>query len=157
MLHFHLRPSTEHTVHEAELVGILLGLHLLRTEKKKGKVQAMLGVDNQAAIKAFDSELRNLGHHLAREALRTAAQMNKKCKKSDEHKLTIRWTAGHKGLEGNEIADREAKEAAKGMILDTKQLPTYLRKHLLINLAGLKVAHNAKLKNEWQEAWKHLE
>ena len=68
-LHFHLGPSTEHTVHEAELVGILLGLHLLRTEKKKGNAQVMIGMDNQAAIKVFDSELRNPGHHLAHEAL----------------------------------------------------------------------------------------
>ena len=68
-LHCHLRPGTEHTVHEAELVGILLGLHLLGTEKKTGGTQAMIGVDNQAAIKAFDSDLRNPGHHLAREAL----------------------------------------------------------------------------------------
>jgi len=63
-LRLHLGPETEHTVHEAELVGILLGLHILSTEKKNGKL-AMIGMDNQAAIKAFDSELRNPGHHLA--------------------------------------------------------------------------------------------
>ena len=155
-LHFHLGPDTEHTVHEAELVGIILGLHLLGTEKKKGRAQAMVGMDNQAAIKAFDSEFRNPGHHLAREALRAATHLKKKSKKS-EHKLTIRWTAGHEGLEGNELADREAKEAAKGKASDTKQLPPYLRKPLLINPAALKAAHNAKLKKEWQEDWKKSE
>jgi hypothetical protein len=35
-LRFHLGPESEHTVHEAELVGILLGLHILSTEKKAG-------------------------------------------------------------------------------------------------------------------------
>jgi hypothetical protein len=68
-LHCHLGPGTEHMVHEAELIGILLGLHLLGTEKKTGGTQAMIGVDNQAAIKAFDSDLRNPGHHLTRKAL----------------------------------------------------------------------------------------
>jgi hypothetical protein len=63
-LRFHLSPKAEHTVHEAELVGIILGLHILNTEKKSRK-PAMIGMDNQAAIKAFDSELRNPGHHLA--------------------------------------------------------------------------------------------
>jgi len=82
--------------------------------------------------------------------------MKKKSRKSG-HKLTIRWTAGHEGLEGNELADREAKEAVKETTSDTKQLPPYLRKPLLINPAALKVAHNTKLKTEWKEDWKKSE
>jgi ribonuclease HI len=146
MLHYYLGPDAEHTVHEAELVGILLGIHLLSMEKK-GKMTTMLGVDNQVAIKAFESQLRKPGHHLARKALQIAIQIKKKRKKNN-HMLTIRWTAGHEGLEGNELADREAKEAAKGSSSDTKQLPSYLRRPLLINPAALKMAHNAKLKKE---------
>jgi ribonuclease HI len=69
-LHYHLEPDTEHTAHEAELTGILLGMDLLRIEK--GGVPAAIGVDDQAAIRAFDSELRSPGHHLARETLRLA-------------------------------------------------------------------------------------
>ena len=34
-LHLHLGPESEHTVHEAELVGILLGLQLIYIEKKQ--------------------------------------------------------------------------------------------------------------------------
>ena len=33
ILHFHLGPKAEHTVHEVELVGLLLALHLIGTEK----------------------------------------------------------------------------------------------------------------------------
>ena len=33
-LHFHLGLESEHTVHEAELVGILLGLHLISAERR---------------------------------------------------------------------------------------------------------------------------
>jgi hypothetical protein len=77
MLRYHLGPKSEHKVHEAELVGILLGLHILSTEKKNG-TPAMLGMDNQAAIKAFNSELRNPGHHLAHKALCIAECLKKK-------------------------------------------------------------------------------
>jgi hypothetical protein len=68
-------------VHKAELVGILLGLHILST-KKKNRKPASIDVDNQAVIKAFDLELRNPGHHLAQEALRMAKCLKKKRRKS---------------------------------------------------------------------------
>jgi len=68
MLHLHLGREAEHTVHEAELVGLLLALHLINTEKSNNTT-CMIVVDNQATLKVFDSELRKPGHHLAREAL----------------------------------------------------------------------------------------
>jgi ribonuclease HI len=68
MLLYHLGQDLEHTVHEAELTGILLGLHLLKTEKDP-RIPVLVGVDNQAAIKAFDSELRSPGHHIMCEIL----------------------------------------------------------------------------------------
>ena len=152
---FHLGKEKKHTVHEAELVGILLGLHLISTEKRGGTTFA-LGCDNQAAIKAFHSNLRNPGHHLAREALRTAHQIQNSKKKTN-YALTIRWTAGHEGIEGNEIADREAKKAAEGHTSDTKLLPPYLRETLLTNPSAVKRAYNDHLKNSWVNAWRQME
>jgi len=64
VLHIHLGPESEHTVHEAELAGMLLGMHLIST-KKQGNTTFAIGVDNQAAIRAFDSMMRRPGHHLA--------------------------------------------------------------------------------------------
>jgi len=93
VLHFYLGRESEHTVHEAELVGILLAMHLIHTEKRNNAT-CMIAVDNQAALKAFDSELRKPGHHLAREALRIANQLQKH-KNKRKYKLTLRWTAGH--------------------------------------------------------------
>jgi len=89
-LHFHLRSEDKHTVHEAELVGILLGLHLISMERRNSTTFA-LGSDNQAAIKAFQSNLRSPGHHLAREALRLAHQIQHRKRKTN-YTLTIRWT-----------------------------------------------------------------
>ncbi len=62
--------------------------------------------------------------------------------------------AGHKGLEGNELADREAKEAAKGHTSDSKILPPYLRKPLLMNSTAIKAAHKEELKNVWRQDWR---
>jgi hypothetical protein len=89
-LHYDLRSDKEHTVHEAESVGILLGLHILSSRKSK-KSSATIGVDNQAAIKAFTLDLRNPGHHLMREALRIASKISKERKKGgkNKHALTV--------------------------------------------------------------------
>ena len=90
-LHYHLSLDMEHTVHEAEMVGLLLGLHMLNTGTCR-KTATMIRVDNQAAIKALISDLRSPGHHLAREALQVATNISKAKKKSGNKKamLTIR-------------------------------------------------------------------
>jgi len=154
-LHYHLGPEVEHTVHEAELVGLLLALHLIGTERR-GATSCSVAVDNQAALKAFDSELRNPGHHLAREILQLANRVQKRRSKR-KYLLTLRWTAGHIGIPGNEKADCEAKKAASGLSSINELLPPYLRKPLLINpSAGLR-ANNDALNKEWSRDWRKTE
>ena len=75
-LHLHLGSKKEHTVHEAELVGILLAMQLISTEKH-GSTSYAIAVDNQVAIQSFHLELRNPGHHLSREIIRIANQVQK--------------------------------------------------------------------------------
>ena len=68
ILHCHLGPEAKHTVHKAKLVSMLLAIHLISMEKCNA-MSCSIAVDNQAALKAFSSDLRSPGHHLAREFL----------------------------------------------------------------------------------------
>ena len=49
VLHYHLGPSSDHTVYEAELVGTLLALELLRTEPRLS-MKTSVALDNAAMI-----------------------------------------------------------------------------------------------------------
>ena len=155
MLHLHVGPEMEHTVYEAELVGILLGMHLVGLEKY-GSTSFVMGMDNQAVIKAFLSTLRNLGHHLAREILWMANQIQKRRQKGDS-KLTIQWTARHEGIAGNKQVDHKAKRATEGLISEKKTLLPYLRKPLLINPAAVKCAHHKSLMKKWKRSCQRAE
>ena len=86
-LHFHLGSESEHTVYEAELVGLVLALHLINGQRKRHKTMA-IGIDNQAMLRAFHSDLRRPGHHLTREALHIANKA-KKLKGATNYNLTL--------------------------------------------------------------------
>jgi hypothetical protein len=68
--------------------------------------------------------------------------------------LTLRWTAGHTGIIGNERADTEAKAAAAGTTTDKSLLPSFLRRKLTINPAALKRKHNKTIKEQWKAKWR---
>jgi hypothetical protein len=75
-LHYHLGLDSEHTVYKAELVGLILGLYLIKQEGTRGKCMA-IRIDNQAVLKVFQSDLRNPGYHLVRKALYMASMTQK--------------------------------------------------------------------------------
>jgi hypothetical protein len=120
-------------------------------EKRSGTT-CSIAVDNQAMLKAFNSDLRKPGHHLAREALHLANQMQKR-KGKHKYKLTLRWSAGHVGIAGNEKADLEAKKVASKHSSQVSLLPPYLRKPLFSNPSALRRDHSDKLKKDWSTKW----
>lgn len=115
ILRVYIDMTEEHTVIEAESVGLILGLYLIAMEKRS-QIKCIIGLDNQAIIKALYTDLTNPGHHLTAEVLKIAEHLIK-CSKSARYKLTIR---------DNEKADREAKHAAYGLTSDRKDLPKYI-------------------------------
>lgn len=148
---YHLGSAEHHTVYKAELVGILMGLYLLKTEHK-GKVKCILNIDNHAALKAVSSNMTKPGQHITAKIHQAVKQL-KACRNNSHFKLTFRWSAGHVGIEGNKDADVKVKLVVEGESSALGNLPPYLCKPLAHSIAALRQMHNNKLKNKWAATW----
>ena len=146
--------TEEHTVMEAESVGLILGLHLIAMEKRS-RVKCAIGLDNQAIIKALHTDLTNQGHHLTAEVLKIVEHLDKQSG-GTRYKLTIRWTAGHAGIRGNEKADREAKHAARELTSDRKDLPRYVQGKIKHSISAIRQLNNKLVNNIWKRQWQAL-
>jgi ribonuclease HI len=152
-LHYHLGSESEHTIPEAELIGLLLALHLIKAERKKNKSFA-IGTDNHAALKAFHSSMRSPAHYIAREVLKLSTMLCKHTR-GKKYSLMLQWTAGHVGILGNELADREAKQAAVGLSSHKSTLPKLLRCPLTINPSAVHRKWNTEIKQHWKNNWRN--
>ncbi|KAG1736260.1 hypothetical protein EDD22DRAFT_787550, partial [Suillus occidentalis] len=119
---FHLGSEKEHTMYEAEIVGMILAVELLREAGGEGTMA--LGVDNQAAIRATNAFQSQPGHYLVN---KLHDDLRMLLPERDGRKLTIRWTPGHKGIAGNEATDECAKRAARGDASESRLLPRSLQ------------------------------
>ena len=140
-----------HTVHEAELVGLLLGLHLIRMERR-GRTSFTIGADNQAALSALNLVKSTTGQYLANEIIEMAASI-KKQRNLNNYLLVFRWTAGHVGIKGIEEVDSKVKKVAEGLSLAKKELPLLLHKPLKHNKAALRQQRRDVLKARWKKEW----
>ena len=152
-LHFHLGSAEEHTVFEAEVVGLILAAHLLNTSHE-ATFPAVILADNQAAIQAGEHPAARSGHYLClhfRTTLRTLLAANKITRQD----ITVQWIAGHRDVEGNEDADREARRAAlKANDTSPKtDLPKCLHKKLPIGASAVKQKNKAELMALWKRQW----
>ena len=150
-LKLHLGTTGQHTVYEAELVGMILGLHLIKTERRN-TTKCVLNVDNQAALKSIKTKMNKSGQHLAAIVHQMAAKLHESRGKN-KFRLTFRWTAGHVEITGNEDADKLAKTAADGESSTKDTLPSCLRKEIGYSLSASRQEHYEKLKHRWTESW----
>ncbi|KAF8597852.1 hypothetical protein BDV93DRAFT_400448, partial [Ceratobasidium sp. AG-I] len=141
-------------VYEAEIIGLQLALHLLAQEREVERVD--IYVDNQAVLRTLKGKktdnMANLFIQLGR-LLRTVTN------RFIDVEIKTRWIPGHVDVEGNEKADRAAKEAANGNRDRTGDgdedreggLPKHLEKEISINPTAAKRTYKANLRNEWIE------
>ncbi|KAF8152975.1 hypothetical protein B0H34DRAFT_662380 [Crassisporium funariophilum] len=147
-LRLQLGKAKHHTVYEGEGVGMILGLELIRREQNVTGVS--MGVDNQAAITATQLMRPAPGHHIWDLFHKRLAMVMGRHR---EMEMTIRWTPGHVGIEGNEAADEEAKKAAQEGSSPMAELPAPLRKKLPYSRSAVKQEYMQKIKDKAQQVW----
>jgi ribonuclease HI len=159
VLCYHLGSLKEHTVYEAEILGLTLSLHLLLNLKRRLCDPIVLGTDSQATLRALDNQRSHVGHHLLdcvhdaaealqlqQDSLRNSAARREarrhgtkwKGQRSGVVNTQLHWTPAHMGFGPNKWADEEAKATAQGNSSSPADLPTYLCcKPLPISISAL--------------------
>jgi ribonuclease HI len=167
-LHFHLGSDKEHTVYEAEGIGIAMALHMLKARNRQLTKPTSICSDSQALLKALRNQRPHAGHYILdkihnaaeglhakqdglfnrSERLESLAEGREwKGRTSGVINLQMHWVPGHSGYERNEKADEEAKKAAQGLSSEAKLLPPFLRKCLPASVSALRQNFMASLLN----------
>jgi len=103
-----------------------------------------------AALQASQSRRPTPGHYLMDHLHDLTEALNRRHR---QLQLTFRWVPGHEGVVGNERADQEAKQAARGLSSPTADLPKCLRDTLPASVSKVKQNLTAKLKNNALSSW----
>ena len=69
--------------------------------------------------------------------------------------ISLHWIIGHRNIQGNKVADKEAKRAAldKNSSSHIDQLPAFLKDKLPISMSALKQKHREDLHSRWRKSW----
>jgi ribonuclease HI len=174
-LWLYLGTDKEHTVYEAEGVGLAMGLYMLKGLNIKLTHPTVLGSDGQAVIRALDNQRSHSGQYILDNALDLAESLHRKQDGLINHAkraevlargkiwkgrskgvvdLQVHWVPGHSDFAPNKRADKEAKKASQGDSSDAKLLPRFLRKCLLLSISALRQDHLSKQKKRWGHRWK---
>jgi ribonuclease HI len=174
-LHFHLGSDKEHTVYEAEGIGIAMALHMLKARNRQLTKPISICSDSQALLKALRNQHPHAGHyildkihdaaeglHAKQDGLFNRSERLESLAEGREWKgrtsgvidLQMHWVPGHSGYERNEKADEKAKKAAQGLSSKAKLLPPFLRKRLPASVSALRQNFMASLLKAWKHRWK---
>jgi hypothetical protein len=126
-LRYHLGSATKYGIAKAKLVGELLAAFMLSQPQMQYK-QATIGVDNTATLYNMrNQKLR--GVHYLLDAVHNYMEKAIAIGPIGQE-ITMAWTLGHVGIDGNERVDEEAKKVAKGDSSPASTLPPILHRWL---------------------------
>ena len=149
VLRYHLGSSSRHTVYEAEIIGLILGVHLLL--QLLSVSTASCAADNTPCLMAYQNRQPHPAHYLIDRLLRSLSSLQER---HPGTKYTLRWVPGHKNLTGNERADTEAKSAAQGHSSPDALLPRWLtRAPLPASLSKVRQTLNDSFKQAAKAEW----
>ena len=160
-----------HTTYETELDGIALSLaralaavDAARRIDRPPPDRAIILADNQAAITAVASPRPVSGQHLSLAAFNLLRRIRDIV---PAFELGLVWVPGHEGVHANEIADQEARLAAKetsvvGELVfaaqfDERRLGSSVQRPvawLAGSIAALRTAHAATILPRWRAKWR---
>ena len=137
----YLGTDKECTVPVAELVGLGLALELAQ----EAGCEAIIFSDNQGALKTLQNPRGASGQHIVRHVLELLGSLTEQ--------VALHWIPAHRGIPGNEEADRLAKEAT-GWRADGS---SGHRAQIFPPLQPLQSAvtrwARAKAKEDWRKEW----
>lgn len=158
-LRYYLGTEFEHMVYEAEGVGLVMGLHLLKNLNLRLTHPTILGADSQVAIRVLDNQRSHPSQYILDSIHDAAESLHKKqdrlINRAERNaaivegnrwegrskgvvNLQVHWVLGHMDFAPNEKADEEAKKATQGDSSDAKSLPALLHKHLPLSLTVIR-------------------
>jgi ribonuclease HI len=149
ILHYHLGPETDHITYKAEIVGDLLSVKLAAAIPPNKT--ATIFTDNQSVLQASKFPKLAAGKYLLQELNRAYLKIRNNGT-AQQRCIQFRWISAHSGVEGNELADREAKEAARGNSSRARDLPTLLNKPLPTSSSAVRCNLQRSIKEEWDTA-----
>ena len=150
VLRYHLGAATRHTVYEAEIVGLILGVHLLL--RLLSVSTASCAADNTPCLLAYQNRRPHPAHYLIDQLLHSLDNLQER---HPGARYTLRWVPGHRNLTGNERADAEAKLAAQGNSSLDELLPRWLTQAPLpASLSKVRQTLNETFKRAATAEWK---
>ena len=141
----YIGPKSKHNTYEAEAIGAILAIWIIRNTVETIGKTVSLYIDNQAIVLAMAGNGHTSGQHLIRSI--KAAANGLPCN------ITFRWISSHSEVKGNEAADKLAKTASQGRSTRREDLPHLLRSTIPVSISATKQEFQTRLNRKWARIW----
>ena len=134
------RPLLRYPIY-IELVGLALALELAQ----EARCEAIIFTDNQGALKTLQNPREASGQHIVRHVLELLNDLTKQ--------VALHWIPAHRGIPGNEEADRLAKEATGWRADGSRGYRAQIFPPLQPLQSAVTRWARAKAKEDWKKEW----